>query len=517
MSRHHPSSAAERDQPERHGIPEAEIERQLALFANPPPPLELVRPCTPGDGVERISENDRPRLLEAWRQAARAGRISKFVPASGAATRMFAAARVVLSAGGAVTREELARRAAAGDKAAAELQRVVDHLEDFAFHEELRRRLGERSVDGDLRPLLETLLGTDGLGYGAAPKALVDFHRYDDGARTAFEEHFVEAFDYVSAAESDCRLHFTVSAEHREAFEKAFAGIAERLERRFGRRPRLTLSTQDPATHTIAVDAAHRPVRDASGELLLRPSGHGALIGNLQRAEGELVVVKNIDNVAPERLQPLTVLWKRLLLGRLSELRERCWELTAALEQGGTRVVDDALELVRRELAVEPPGFNGRRDEAREWLRDRLDRPLRVCGVVPIAGEPGGGPFWVRGHQEGIASGVSGQIVEPAQVDREAPGQLEIWRSATHFNPVDLACSLTDRHGRVYDLARFVDPATAFISSKIEGARKIRALERPGLWNGAMAGWNTVFVEVPAATFTPVKTLADLLRPEHRR
>jgi len=417
-------SASDRAAIAAHGLTEAEVERQLALFRTPPAPQRLARAATAGDGVRTLSEREHAGLLALADEAARAGRLTKFVPASGAASRMFAS---VLP----------------GAPESPEKRRFFESVEAFAFA-------------GDLDRLVST------------PKGLLPFHRYPDGNRTAFEEHLVEAAGTVRDAAGLCRLHFTVSPEHRKAFEDTLGEVRPRVERATGARFSVSFSEQSPSTDTIAGDPAGGPFRTPSGDLLFRPAGHGALLTNLgdvARAGGDVVLVKNVDNVVPDARRGPTLLWKRLLTGLLVQI-----ERTA-----------------------------------------RRDRPIRVCGVVRNEGEPGGGPFWVAGP-----GGASLQIVESAQVDLKDPAQAAIWKSATHFNPVDLACSLRDADGTPFDLARFVDENAVFIARKSHEGKPLNALERPGLWNGAMAFWETVFVEVPKETFAPVKTVLDLLRPEHR-
>jgi hypothetical protein len=421
-----PFSAADRAAIAARGLTEEEVARQLALLASPPAPRRLARAATVGDGVVTIPESDHARLLALADEAARAGRLTKFVPASGAASRMFA----FLLAGGDETEEK---------------RRFFESRDALAV-----------GGAGDLGAL------------AATPKGLLPFHRYPEGSRTAFEEHLYEAAGTVLDASGLCRVHFTVSPEHRKAFEDHLGSIRQRVERATGARFAVTFSEQAPSTDTIAGAPEGGPFRTASGALLFRPGGHGALLsnlGDLARAGADVVLVKNVDNVVPDARRGPTLLWKRLLTGLLVEV-ERA---------------------------------------------SRRERPIRVCGVVRNEGEPGGGPFWVDGP-----GGPTLQIVESAQVDLDDPSQGAIWKTATHFNPVDLACSLRDSTGRPFDLPRFVDENAVFIARKTHEGKPLNALERPGLWNGAMAFWETVFAEVPKETFAPVKTVLDLLRPEHR-
>ena len=434
-------------QAEERGLTESEIRRQIALLRNPPPPARLVRPCTVGDGIVRLSPGEHPRLVARWEEAAARGRLAKFVPASGAASRMFESL------------DTTDRR-----------NRLLDNLFRLPFYGDLAaacRRCGWDLSRGRPEEILRALLGPIGLGYADLPKALIPFHRYDNGNRTPFEEHLVEAAATVRDVARTVRVHFTVAPEHEARFRTLLEGSRERLEKSHGVRLEVTFSHQNPSTDTIAVDESNRPFRDADGKVVFRPGGHGALLPNLGAIGGDLVFVKNIDNVQPRASRGPTLLWKRLLAGFLLETIER---------------LGDA------------------------------GRPVRVCGVVPNQGEPGGGPFWVADR----TGEPSLQIVESSQVDQADPSQAAIWNASTHFNPVDLVCALRAPDGVPYRLDDFVDPETVFISRKSRDGRLLQALERPGLWNGAMARWRTLFVEVPIETFTPVKTVFDLLRPEHQ-
>ena len=517
-----PLGDADLVQLERLGIAEDEARRQLDRFRRLPTHVRIVRPCRVGDGIRLIDDREGDRLIGLHEEAARQGRFTRFVPASGAATRMFgellAFAR---TPGSPIPRAEIARRAGASDAAAGAVARLLARLPDFPFAGNLAaalKRAGHPDglETGDVGAVLDALLAEPGLGYSTRPKGLLDFHVYADGARTAFEEHLVEAADYVADAEGICRLHFTISPEHRDGFEALLGRVRRRHEERRGVRYEVSFSFQKPSTDTLAADAGGRPFRDESGRLVLRPGGHGALIENLQDLGGDLVYMKNIDNVQPDRLKPVVARWKRILGGALAQLERRSRELLAELEKPGAReaVLDGARSFAATRLHI---GLDGRFeacpvDKRRALLIDRLRRPMRVCGVVRNTGEPGGGPFWVRGPD----GSETPQIVEQVQLDPEDAGQKEAFSGATHFNPVDLVCALTDPEGRAYDLRRFVDPDTATVTRKMHGGRELLALERPGLWNGAMAGWNTVFVEVPLETFSPVKTLFDLLRADHR-
>ncbi|HZR85126.1 MAG TPA: DUF4301 family protein [Candidatus Binatia bacterium] len=503
------------------GIAPAEIERQLALLRNPPPAVHIVRPARAGDGIRVLSADEQERARSAWRGAADAGRLLAFVPASGAASRMFRALLAERERG-AVGRADLERRAAAGDRDAADVLQFVDRLDRFAFLADLERELARRGrslaaleKEGDFGPAIAALLDDDGLGYAHQAKGLLAFHDYPEGARAAFEEHLVEASRIVRDAHGVARLHFTVSPQHRADFEGLLERIRPAIERRTGTRFDVGFSEQRPSTDTIAIDADGAPFREPDGSLLFRPGGHGSLLSNLAALGADLVIVKNIDNIVPDSRRDVCVRWKQVLAGILVETQARIFDALAALDgEPRADAVDRAIALLERDLACPVPGAVGAGTlaERARFARAKLDRPLRACGMVPASGETGGGPFWVAAAdgQESL------QIVETAQIDLSDPGQKEVHASATHFNPVDLACALRDRHGRGYDLARHVDPNAAFITEKSSGGRALRALEHPGLWNGAMADWTTIFVEVPLATFNPVKTVNDLLRPEHQ-
>jgi hypothetical protein len=504
-----------------HGLTADEVARQLALLRSPPPPARLLRPCTPGDGVEVLSDAGVDRCLEAHARAAASGRFTCFVPASGAASRMFKALQSARSGAAEVRRGDLAARASAGDADARQVLELVDGIERLAVFPEVDRSLRDRAIDlatvragGSLAPLFEALLDPSGLDLGERAKGLLPFHRNPDEFRTAFEEHLVDAALYARSGDGAVRLHFTVSEAHRDAFAALLESVRAKYEARFGVRYDVSFSTQRPETDTIATDGEGRPFRDADGHLLFRPGGHGALLANLGDLGADLVFIKNIDNVVPDHLKPPVVRWKKVLGGRLARLVERVHGVLDRLAADRDRAVAEGFELLASDLGIRAPAAveNGSIDDRAKWLAARLDRPIRVCGVVRCEGDPGGAPFWVPDGE----GGASPQIVETAEVDARDPSQLAIHRSASHFNPVDVACSLRDHRGRPFDLARFVDRERVFIAEKSSGGRSLRALEHPGLWNGAMARWTTLFVEVPAATFHPVKTINDLLAPDHQ-
>ena len=492
-----PFSPADLAQLADHGIPAAEAERQLAQLCRGQTWTRLARPCTVGDGILRLNADQHDALLSRFTTAAAAGRVTRFVPASGAASRMFQPLQ------------------AAGD-VSGDLTRVLAEVERFPFAAELAAILARTGRDladvrraGDLPLLLAALLEAHGLDYARLAKGLLPFHRSGAEVRTAFVEHLAETALLVGAGHH-ARLHCTVAPEQRERFERQLAEWRDALEHRYAAPLEVGFSLQDPATDTLALGPDGQPLRDADGRLVLRPGGHGALLANLAALGGDVVLVRNIDNVVPDARKADNLHWDRLLAGLLLELVDSQRTLLDLLRH----TPDNAMVLRRASdflggnlgLVLPDDGLTA------EWLIDWLDRPLRVCGMVANAGEPGGGPFWVQGSD----GRLSRQIVEAAQIDRADPDQAALLAAARYFNPVDMACCLCDGHGQPYPLERFVDQATAIVTGKVQNGQPIRILERPGLWNGGMAGWHTVFVELPPSTFNPVKTVFDLLRPAHQ-
>jgi hypothetical protein len=496
-----PFTAADLEELASRGISVEEIGTQLRQLRRPPPPIVLDRPCTIGDGIVQLDPATQSKLIAQGDEAARAGRVVKFVPASGAATRMFK--DLIAAAQG-----------EARPSAHATARQLFEQLDRFPFAGELRRRSGVSGTpasDDEERHILRTLL--EEMAFANRPKGLVPFHR-TDSIRTAFEEHLLEGVGYTRDARGTCRMHFTISPEARAGFEAARAAADPILERRApGAVLDVTFSEQHPSTDTIAIDGAGEPFRTADGRLLFRPAGHGALLRNIQDLNADIVAIKNIDNVLPHEASTEVVRWRRLLVGCLVDLQREVFERLAALHRSASESeIAAAIACARDRFGRSVPDTVRGMSARAEWVRELLDRPLRICGVVRNEGEPGGAPFWVRGRD----GACSIQIVESSQVDTNEPDQARIFRSSTHFNPVDLVCGVRTWHGEPFDLARFVDPDTAFVVQKSADGRELKALERPGLWNGAMAGWNTVCVDVPTSTFAPVKTVADLLRPQHQ-
>ena len=467
---------------EEHGLTPAALETQLKNFREGFPFLPVTRAASCGDGIRVLDAAGIEQAAARYDRAKESLRVLKFVPASGAATRMFKDLFEFVREG--------RRTAVVGE--------LLANRRRFAFWPELRTIIGD---DADELRTVENIVA-EGLLYGETPKGLGAFHRYGDEVRKAVEEHLVEGAQYAAAG-GEVKIHFTVSPEHLTRFEALLAEKIPGYESRFGVKYRISFSVQDPSTDTLAVNPDCTPFRRADGRLLFRPAGHGALIGNLGKIDADIVFVKNIDNVTTDARRSDTVLYKKALAGVLLALQERIFEYLMALEVPGAEL-EPIAAFIENELCVKLP-----KDYGTALLRQVLDRPSRVCGMVRNEGEPGGGPFWVAG-----ADGL--ETLQIAESNQLAPEKRELMRSATHFNPVDLACSFRTSKGGRFDLREFGDPATGFISRKSDGGRELLAQELPGLWNGAMARWNTVFVEVPITTFSPVKVVTDLLRPEHQ-
>ena len=467
---------------EEHGLTPAALETQLKNFREGFPFLPVTRAASCGDGIRVLDAAGIEQAAARYDRAKESLRVVKFVPASGAATRMFKDLFEFVREG--------RRTAVVGE--------LLANRRRFAFWPELRTIVGD---DADELRTVENIVA-EGLRYGETPKGLVSFHRYGDEVRKAVEEHLVEGAQYAAAG-GEVKIHFTVSPEHLTRFEALLAEKIPGYESRFGVKYRISFSVQDPSTDTLAVNPDCTPFRRADGRLLFRPAGHGALIGNLGKIDADIVFVKNIDNVTTDARRGDTVLYKKALAGVLLALQERIFEYLMALEVPGAEL-EPIAAFIENELCVKLP-----KDYGTALLRQVLDRPIRVCGMVRNEGEPGGGPFWVTG-----ANGL--ETLQIAESNQIAPEKRELMRLATHFNPVDLVCSFRTSKGGRFDLQEFVDPATGFISRKSDGGRELLAQELPGLWNGAMARWNTVFVEVPITTFSPVKVVTDLLRPEHQ-
>ena len=470
------------------------IEEQIECFKRGFPWLDVVAPATPARGIEVTSEQTREECVNYASRAKVAGKV-KFVPASGAASRMF--------------KDIFAGMEKPNDS----VRRLTAEISHFAFGDPALFGTPTAGDDADCTRTARLLLTDEGLGYGSKPKGVLLFHRYSDECRTAFAEHLVEGQEYMRNADGSVNLVFTISPEHKPLFEKALEAVKKEYEKRYGVRYKIDFTYQDPETNTIAVDMDNEPFRCSDGTLLRRPAGHGALIYNLNALEQELVSIKNIDNVAVERLLPTTSLYKQVLMGRALELRDTIFDFLHRMDKGVTKELLDEIEhWLDVTLCIRFDSLPDCLEKRAEVLRAKLDRPIRVCGMVRNLGEPGGGPFIVKGAD----GSTSLQILESVQINMDDPHAAGALAGATHFNPVDLVCCLRNYRGEKFDLLRHVDRGAGFISFKSYQGRELKALELPGLWNGAMSDWNTLFVEVPVDTFNPVKVVLDLLREAHQ-
>jgi hypothetical protein len=504
------------------GSTPGQIVTQIEMFKKGFPCTKLLRPCTVGDGIHALRESDIRRLTDVYSKASLEGRAMKFVPASGAASRMFKALFTAHSLYDTSEGNRLFLDPDAADSDVVICAKFIRGIRQFAFYEDLKKVMALEGLNMD--SLLSSGLYGDILGYALTAKGLnladtakglIKFHRYPGVSRTAFEEHLVEGAAYVRDRGDRVRIHFTVSREHEDAFCDHLAQVRGFYEKD-GASFDVQFSVQKPSTDTIAVDMDNRPFRDADGTLVFRPGGHGALLENLNDLEGDLIFIKNIDNVVPDRLKQGVCTYKKALGGYLVELQDQIFSYIRRIRSGdnGERTLEEAIDFSSEQLCASPPATSKRmsKKEKVEFLASALNRPLRVCGMVKNVGEPGGGPFWVQQRDKRLSL----QIVESSQVDMGSKEQQRIWKSSTHFNPVDLVCGVRGADGSPFDLKRFTDPDSGFISTKSKDGRELKALELPGLWNGGMANWITVFVEVPLATFAPVKTIVDLLRQEHQ-
>ena len=480
------------------GISEQQIETQLGQFKTGFPFLKLEAAAAIGHGIVAPNSDEGRKYVDAWQKYKAAGkRVVKFVPASGAASRMF--------------KDMFAFVDADYDKPTTDFEKkYFDNIEKFAFYGELDAACQKNNgkgikaliQEGNFKAVAANMLKAEGLNYGQLPKGLLLFHNYPEGPRTPMEEHLVEGALYA-ASNGEAHVHFTVSHEHMELFKQKVAQKADMYAKKYGIAYDITFSEQKPSTDTVAANPDGTPFRNADGSLLFRPGGHGALIENLNEIDADVIFVKNIDNVVPDRLKGDTVLWKQIIAGVLVTLQKKAFEYLELLDTGKYthEQIEEMIRFVQQDLC-----------DLVIYLRKKLNRPMRVCGVVKNVGEPGGGPFLTY-NQDGT---VSLQILESSQIDKSNKEYMEMFTKGTHFNPVDLVCAVKDYKGNAFDLPKFVDPTTGFISQKSKSGKELQALELPGLWNGAMSDWSTIFVEVPLSTFNPVKTVNDLLREQHQ-
>ena len=492
------------------GISQEQIATQLQQFKTGFPFLRLQAAAAVGRGIMAPTPQERMDMVRKWEAyKAQGKRVVKFVPASGAASRMFKNMFAFLTADYDAPTTDFEKQ-------------FFDNIGKFAFYDALDaqcvknegRNIKQLLADGQYKAVVANMLEAKGLNYGQLPKGLLLFHNYPEGPRTPMEEHLVEGALYA-ASNGEAHVHFTVSHEHIALFEKKVEEKVGQFAAKYGIKYDISFSEQKPSTDTIAANPDGTPFRNDDGTLLFRPGGHGALIENLGEIEADVIFIKNIDNVVPDRLKAETVEWKQVIAGVLVTLQEKAFGYLRLLDTGrySHEQLVEIVQFVQRDLCCRKEDIKELEDaELVIYLRQKLNRPMRVCGVVKNVGEPGGGPFLTY-NTDGT---VSLQILESSQIDTHNAEYMKMFAEGTHFNPVDLVCAVRDYKGQPFDLPSFVDPATGFISQKSKGGRDLQALELPGLWNGAMSNWNTVFVEVPLGTFNPVKTVNDLLRPQHQ-
>jgi len=492
---------------EKHISPER-ITEQIENFKAGFPFIKLIAAATPEHGIEVLSEGDSAQHKNIFDEKSKLYTITKMVPASGAASRMFKSLHAFLDGD--------------HDKPHGDVAAFFDDIKKFAFYDDLEKVLKDNGhqiddllKEGAYKTIVRYLLTDEGLSYSSLPKGLLMFHAYPDGARTPLEEHMVEGQHYSKNANDRVKLHFTVSPEHIQKFNDRASAVISNYTKGDPEEFDISYSVQKPSTDTIAVDLNNAPFRNADGSILFRPGGHGALIENLNELDSDIAFIKNIDNIVPDRLKDVTITYKKVIGGLLMQLMEkRNAYLEKIIGDHSEAFIHETAHFAADELKIGfPDNFHNLSPAQKaEYLIEKLNRPIRICGMVKNEGEPGGGPFWVQD-----ANGNSSlQIVESSQIEMSDDTQKEILANATHFNPVDLVCSLKDYRGRAFDLTKFVDPKTGFISIKSKNGKDLKAQELPGLWNGAMANWISIFVEVPIETFNPVKTVNDLLRPQHQ-
>ena len=492
------------------GITTKITDRQLRYFRESFPFAEISAAATPKKGILQLSENEIEKYIKIYEAVAENERVLKFVPASGAASRMF---KVLFAF---MNEEEKAEELLKTDEYKP-VKEFFDNIEKFAFYFELKKLVENNGFDinKNYKQVLKFFLTDRGMNYANLPKALLLFHSYDNApSRTSVEEHFAEGINYAVSGDK-VSLHFTVSEEHLELFKEEIEKLKLKYSSSHNLRFDLDFSTQKSHTDTIAVNMNNEPFRTEDEKLLFRPGGHGALIENLNELNAEIIFVKNIDNVVPDKLKAETFTYKKALAGILADVRNKSFEYLEAMENSSDeKLLKKVSKFIKTNFSfILKNDFEELSEKKqRKYLQNILNRPIRVCGMVKNEGEPGGGPFFIKkpNGEESL------QIVEGSQIDPNSSEKQEIIQNATHFNPVDLVLSTKDYKGNSFDLNEFIDPETGFISEKSRNGKKLKALELPGLWNGAMALWNTIFVEVPISTFNPVKTINDLLRVQHQ-
>ena len=504
---------------DKKGINKQEVERQVDRFTNGFPTVKLKQAALVGNGILQIPDDKIKKHVEYYDSRREQLDILKFVPASGAATRMFKFLHEFLQE---YDSDKESINSFINRKDARDLFTFFVGMEKLPFYNQVATALENETdnwgklTDRDRKQrFVRKMLMKKGFNYSAMPKGLVPFHKYGDKNVTAFEEHLHEASSYA-ATKDEARLHFTIAPAFKNMFAQEFDRIEKSVEQKTGKNYEISFSYQKSSTDTIAVDMENKPLVTKEGKLFFRPAGHGALLDNLNEQDADLIFIKNIDNVTVSTMDTDVGLYKKMLAGILLELQSTSFEYLKRLENDiiDTTLLEEMEEFISNKLQRRlPRDYNKYTLEyKREALIQALHRPIRVCGMVKNEGEPGGGPFWVTDEY----GQNSLQIVESAQVDQDDFRQREIASNCSHFNPVDLVCGTRDYLGKKFDLTQFRDRETGFITFKSNKGSKLKAQELPGLWNGAMAHWNTIFVEVPLVTFNPVKTVNDLLKPAHQ-
>ena len=492
------------------GISVETLEHQLGEFKTGFPFLRLEGPASIGKGIVSPTASEADECKSAWEAYKATGKtVVKFVPASGAASRMFKDMFAFVDAPYDVPTTAFEKQ-------------YFDNITRFAFYDALNAVLQKQTgkdipaliAEGAYKTIARAMLAEDGLNYGQLPKGMLLFHNYAEGARTPMEEHLVEGALYAASG-GKAYVHFTVSHEHLPHFKAKVAEKQAVYAEKYGVAFDISFSEQKPSTDTVAANPDGTPFRNADGSLLFRPGGHGALIENLNEIDADIIFVKNIDNVVPDRLKPETTEWKQIIAGLLVKLQQKAFDYLRLLDSGNYdhEKLLEIIKFLQDDLCCRKRDIKNLEDaELVIYLRKKLNRPMRVAGMVKNVGEPGGGPFLAY-NADGT---FSAQILESSQIDKSNETYMDYFTHGTHFNPVDLVCAVKDYKGNAFNLPEYVDRATGFISQKSKGGKELQALELPGLWNGAMSDWNTVFVEVPLGTFNPVKTVNDLLREQHQ-
>ena len=502
-----------KNQIENRGSKIENVESQIANFKKGFPFLQIEDAASVGNGIISLNKAELKKRIDLYDSQLEANiKPLKFIPASGAASRMFKALFEGLES---FNNNESEEKIFEENKATKEF---VNKLDNFAFASELKSAIKNNNEDITCKNEIDFLLNESGLNYGSLPKGLIKFHMYNNGARTPFEEHLVEGAKYAKDGNGKAKLHFTVSPEHQPEFEKLFNKIKESYEKDLDVTFDVSFSQQKPSTDTIAVDLNNEPFNENDGSLLFRPGGHGALIENLNDLDADIIFIKNIDNVVPDHLKKPTIDYKKALAGVLLKNQEKLFLYQKELNEKHPAALNSAFlaaasNFMENTMNTKPAKdqYYTEKEELYYYLKEKYNRPLRVCGMVKNEGEPGGGPFWAQ-NNDGT---ISLHIVESSQIDHESVHQQSIVKNATHFNQVDLGCAIKNYKGEKFNLTEYTDPATGFISRKSKDGKELKAQELPGLWNGAMSNWNTLFVEVPIETFNPVKTVNDLLREQH--